>query len=543
MPKPAPIFSRTKYAAKPRRIPAPAIAHLPSFRRAKISTSRHFVTNLRLPSADLGKTQLSLIQGALCLRGSYDRGAAFKTVPNQQIKAARPHYLTDSTLSRRRSRDCPWGIEHPACELKRTVTISKDNLGDRLDFVKLIQGLANSHAGTESLIVVGADQKAKSFVEVSNADEFDAAKISPILAKYLSPEPQYEVFNDMRASSGERYVLIVLNKTQPRPIIAVVDGKSETKAGGKTDTKVHFRPGEIWIKHNTGLKTATKADLDLMYEPVIEREAAKRARVIFEHLQKDLGPELLTQATTSTPAPELLVGSRERLARFAEAMISSGDPSRYKMLIEMARDTLVERWNRLLQVPQNIHQISRQEMADFAEFYTSEFLPTLVSLIDLGLQVIKYNGPPNWVGYVTETLIEAFYVSCQLDQLQIMNHLGALNVPLGRPAYEIYLGGRALATYAIARKRPQIRKRNPTDICETLGPKSTQGNPRTISLLAFFRPIGAARDDKRPQRGVLAATDRRNMGRLLWDQTRISRCSGTTRVCAGDKLPSFGPIC
>ena len=125
------------------------------------------------------------------------------------------------------------GIEHPACELKRTVTISKDDLGDRLDFVKLIQGLANSHAGTESLIVVGADQKAKSFVEVSNADEFDAAKISPILAKYLSPEPQYEVFNDMRASSGERYVLIVLNKTQPRPIIAVVDGKSETKAGGK----------------------------------------------------------------------------------------------------------------------------------------------------------------------------------------------------------------------------------------------------------------------------------------------------------------------
>jgi hypothetical protein len=29
--------------------------------------------------------------------------------------------------------------------------------------------------------------------------------------------------------------------------------------------------GEIWIKHNTGLKTATKADLDLMYEPKIEQ--------------------------------------------------------------------------------------------------------------------------------------------------------------------------------------------------------------------------------------------------------------------------------
>lgn len=53
------------------------------------------------------------------------------------------------------------GAEHPACELKRTVTLSKDDLADRLDFVKLIQGLANSHAGTECLIVIGADQKEK----------------------------------------------------------------------------------------------------------------------------------------------------------------------------------------------------------------------------------------------------------------------------------------------------------------------------------------------------------------------------------------------
>ena len=146
------------------------------------------------------------------------------------------------------------GIEHPACELKRTVTLSKDDLTDRLDFVKLIQGLANSHSGTECLIVVGADQKDKKFFEVANAADLDPAKLSPILAKYLAPEPVYEVFNDMRASTGERYVLIVLNQLQPRPIMALVDGK--------TSDKVHFRPGEIWIKHNTGLRPAMKADLE-----------------------------------------------------------------------------------------------------------------------------------------------------------------------------------------------------------------------------------------------------------------------------------------
>ena len=37
------------------------------------------------------------------------------------------------------------GIEHPSYELKRAATISKENLADRLDFVKLIQGLANAH--------------------------------------------------------------------------------------------------------------------------------------------------------------------------------------------------------------------------------------------------------------------------------------------------------------------------------------------------------------------------------------------------------------
>lgn len=341
------------------------------------------------------------------------------------------------------------GIEHPACELKRTVTLSKDDLTDRLDFIKLIQGLANSHAGTECLIVIGADQKKKKFVDVPNADDFDAAKMSPIIAKYLSPEPHYEVFNDIRASTGERYVLIVLNQHQPRPIMTLVDGS--------TDTKVHFKPGEIWIKHNTGLKTATRADLDLMYEPTIEREGAKRARVIFEHLKADLGPELLSQAVTSTPVPELLVGSRERLARFAEAMISSADPSRFRMLLEMARQVIVEKWNPLLQGSRSPYAVSEQEKVRIAEFFENQFMPTLVSVVDLGLQVIRYDGPPEWLGCVAHLLVEAFPISCQIDRLQ---PTGADNsaLPLGRPAYELYLGGRTLATYAIGRNRIHFMK-------------------------------------------------------------------------------------
>jgi hypothetical protein len=340
------------------------------------------------------------------------------------------------------------GIEHPACELKRTVTLSKGDLSDRLDFVKLIQGLANSHSGTECLVVIGADQKDKKFFEVSNADDFDAARISPILIKYLSPEPKYEVFNDMRASTGERYVLIVMDQVQPRPIVTLVDGS--------TEMKVHFRPGEVWIKHNTGLKPATRADLDLMYEPKIEQEAAKRARIIFEHLKAELGPELLSQAVTSTPVPELLVGSRTRLARFAEAMISSADSGRYKMLIEMARQAIVEKWNLCLRGSPITHGASEQESGQIGEFYINEFLPILTSVVDLGLHVIRYDGPPDWLGYVTQLLAESFHVSCQIGLLQAMNRAGDTTVPFARPAYECYLGGRTVATYAVARRRVRL---------------------------------------------------------------------------------------
>src|SRR5229473_989972 len=95
------------------------------------------------------------------------------------------------------------GIEHPSYELKRAVTISKENLADRLDFVKLIQGLANAHIAEERFVVIGADQKERKFYNVANVDEFDPAKVSQIIAKYLDPQPRLEVFNNIRADSGE----------------------------------------------------------------------------------------------------------------------------------------------------------------------------------------------------------------------------------------------------------------------------------------------------------------------------------------------------
>lgn len=370
------------------------------------------------------------------------------------------------------------GIEHPSCELKRTLSLGRGELGDRLDFVKLMQGLANSHSDSECLIVIGADQKEGRFFNVENADDFDPARISPMLAKYLSPEPKYEIFNNMRAPGQERYVLIVMNRLQHRPVVTLVDGE----ANGKT----RFRPGDIWVKENTRLRLATREDLDRMYEPRIEQEAAKRARIIFEHMKADLGPELLSQAVFATPAPELLVGSRERLARFAEAMISSGDPSRFKMLMEMARQILVEKWGLLLQRgSRSPHGVTDADKHAVADFYANEFLIALISVADLGIELIRFDGQTTWLGFVVELLVDAFDASSGIEHLQALNQAGDLSVPFARPAYEVYLAARVLATYAVYRNRSHFLQELLPHYVRALQPRRTEDSHEPFLFWPF----------------------------------------------------------
>jgi hypothetical protein len=55
------------------------------------------------------------------------------------------------------------GIEHPGVELKRTASIVRENLADRLDFIKLIQGMANSEGRDEKFVVIGQTLRSGSF--------------------------------------------------------------------------------------------------------------------------------------------------------------------------------------------------------------------------------------------------------------------------------------------------------------------------------------------------------------------------------------------
>jgi hypothetical protein len=53
------------------------------------------------------------------------------------------------------------GGEQPRFEFKRSVSLIRENLDDRLDFIKFVQGVANSLIVGEHCIVIGADAKEK----------------------------------------------------------------------------------------------------------------------------------------------------------------------------------------------------------------------------------------------------------------------------------------------------------------------------------------------------------------------------------------------
>lgn len=389
------------------------------------------------------------------------------------------------------------GIEHPRFELKRSATISREQLADRLDFVKLIQGVANAHIAEERFIVVGADQKERKFFNVQNAAEFDPANLSQILSKYLDPQPRLEVFNNARAESGESYVLIVIGPAQPRPILTVTEGKS--------DKRTHFGVGNIWIKKDTSLQLATRADLDEMYETYIRRrvdeEAELRARRRFDHFRETFGASLaITQPTV--PSLDLLVGDKGRLAKFVEGAISSGHAVNVRMFLEMAREQLVHNWS-LIESKATLDVDTW--ITKRADIYRDDFVPALDSIIDLGLQVIKYDASSEWFGSVVSELIEAFEACRSLDhQRATILQQKPSTLAFARPAYDVYVALRALATYAVMRQRFRFLK----EILPRYTRFVTPDGLSQVSVPLLFWPFS----------GVSALPDMRGgRNQALWD--------------------------
>jgi hypothetical protein len=207
---------------------------------------------------------------------------------------------------------------------------------------------------------------------------------------------------------------------------------------------------------------ATRADLDQMYEARIKQrvdeEAETRARRRFEHFREEFGSSLVVApSTVSVPSSDLIVGEKGRLIKFAENTISNGNLTNFKMFMEMARERLIEKWNPLESVGTDINAWNTRR----AEVYQDEFVPALDSVVDLGLQTVKYDASSEWFGIVVNLLREAFEVGRGVDRqtANIVIQVGkTLSPTFARPAYDLYVAIRALATYAVMRERFRFLK-------------------------------------------------------------------------------------
>jgi hypothetical protein len=341
------------------------------------------------------------------------------------------------------------GIEHPRFEFKRSCSISRENLDDRLDFIKLLQGVANAEIAGERCIVIGGDPKAKSFHPVANGAEFDHATVDSIVAKYLDPMPQFEVFNNLQTEDGHPFVLFVLAGDQPRPIVVTTEGK-------RTDGKTRLQIGDIWIKRGTALQLAMRDDLEQMYKVRMEQEAEDRARKRFKHFS-DVAASMSSPAPSAprAPAQELLFGPAAEFRRFVEDLFAANDQARFRMLLELIRESLVDGWDKL-----SIRGgAASPDMKDFTQqisaFNRDEFLPALQSLVTIGLLIAKYDFQLDWLRSVATTLVEAFEASRGLQRLKSHDYAQMPDaLPWWRPGFDIYTAARCLAVYPVNRARP-----------------------------------------------------------------------------------------
>lgn len=227
--------------------------------------------------------------------------------------------------------------------------------------------------------------------------------------------------------------------------------------GKKKDGKTRLQVGEVWLKKGTALQIASRTDLDLMYRQRMEEEAEDRARKRFKHFTEMSGtPPVVVSSPTQMPVRELLVGPTAELRRFTEELIAGKDKTRFLMLVELVRESLVEAWTRQ-QVAESFLPDLQKYASELVDFFRDEYLPSIQSIVTVAILIIKYDHDSEWLQIIVEVLLEAFEESRKLQRLKsahLTQHTDTLQ--WWRPGFEIYIGLKTVAVYATMRNRPKF---------------------------------------------------------------------------------------
>jgi hypothetical protein len=147
------------------------------------------------------------------------------------------------------------------------------------------------------------------------------------------------------------------------------------------------------------------------------------------------------------------VGPKNDLRSFAEEQIAAGDLRKLRMLVEMARDSLIDGWDNLNvrggTAPTDFSQFARE----IEDFFRDQFLPSLQSIVELAAIGIKYEADA-WLSPLIEVLADAFEASRGLNWLKSPGLLQQQErLKWWQPGFEVYVAIRTIAVYAVARKR------------------------------------------------------------------------------------------
>jgi hypothetical protein len=382
--------------------------------------------------------------------------------------------------------------EHPLYELKRSCSFR--NLAEKIEFVKDIQSIATSRIQTEKFLVIGADAATKTFHAVQNLNEFDEASIRQLLDRYLSPVPEFELFQ-MTSSDGCPFVFFVIPKQKRRRILAKVTVEDSTDS----KPKVLLREGDLWTKGaSTGKRLAKPEDWDEIYEEVIETETERRTRQRTAHaLEMATAREKVRPSYGQSSLPSFFTD--EEFQALMEDLCSAQDGARFNVLVERLRDDLVEGWHAIGAYEESpavllnpIESIPRLRER-IREHIKNVFRPAMHWLTLVGIYVVKNSGPIVFLDAVADSLKEVFDTSHQLLMARSLTPYGATSPTTDEhmshtvPALESLVSLYLIGAYLTRRSRFQyLRSLFRSDVYRA-GHRTGEQEKKTLMV---FWPLG-----------------------------------------------------
>jgi hypothetical protein len=346
--------------------------------------------------------------------------------------------------------------EHPLYELKRSCALKE--LEDKIEFIKDVQSICTSKIDSERYLVVGADAKARSFVNVDNLDDFDEARIRQLLEKYLQPVPQFEVFA-LQSSDDANFVLFVFRRQRSRRIVAKVSVDHPAEKA----PKMLIRKGDLWTKgDSTAKRLAAAEDWDDIYGDAIELETERRTRQRTAHLLEGVAAQERLQGRQGLPTVPRS-NTDEEFRVLVESICISQDRPRFRILLEGLRDDLVEGWHSIgafgPEDPSAIQPALDERTAQVRDHKTNVFLPAIQKLTSTAIYLIKNTGPADLMGMIVQLLEEVYSTADQLPGLRWLGPRGLLPSPSAEhlshtiPALETLISLHLIGAYATKRSR------------------------------------------------------------------------------------------